>query len=49
MGVEGNRAVAVGLYSGRIPAMQRALAACGYALAGRAEGGSAGLALLSAL
>ena len=49
MGVEGNRAVAVGLYSGRIPAMQRALAACGYALAGRAEGGQAGLALLSAL
>ncbi len=49
MGVEGNRAVAVGLYRGHIPALQRALAACGYALAGQAEGGAAGLALLSTL
>ena len=49
MGVEGRRAVAVGLYGGSIAALQGALAACGYALAGQVADGAAGLSLLQAL
>ncbi len=49
MGVERNRAVAVGLYGGRIPALEEALAGCGYALAGLAPDGATGLGLLQAL
>ena len=49
MSVEGNRAVAVGLYSGHIPALQEALAGCGYTLAGLAPDGATGLGLLQAL
>ena len=49
MGVEGNRAVAVGLNDGRIPALEEALADCGYALAGLAPDGATGLELLQAL
>lgn len=49
MGVEGSRAVAVGLYGGRIPALEEALVDCGYALAGLAPDGTTGLGLLQAL
>ena len=49
MGVDGRRAVAVGLYGGSIAALQGALATCGYALAGQAADGAAGLSLLQAL
>lgn len=49
MDVEGSRAVAVGLYGGRIPALEEALAGCGYALAGLAPDGATGLGLLQAL
>ena len=49
MGVEGSRAVAVGLFDGRIPALEEALADCGYALAGLAPDGATGLELLQAL
>ena len=49
MGVDGRRAVAVGLYGGSIAALQGALAACGYVLAGQAADGAAGLSLLQAL
>lgn len=49
MGVEGSRAVAVGLYGGHIPALEEALVDCGYALAGLAPDGATGLELLQAL
>jgi len=49
MGVEGSRAVAVGLNDGRISVLEEALAGCGYALAGLAPDGATGLDLLQAL
>ena len=49
MGMEGSRAVAVGLYGGRVQALDKALADCGYALAGLAPDGATGLGLLQAL
>ena len=49
MGMEGSRAVAVGLYDGRVQALDKALADCGYALAGLAPDGATGLGLLQAL
>ena len=49
MGVEGNRAVAVGLYAPNVAALRGMLAGCGYALAGQAPDGATGLGLLKAL
>jgi len=49
MGVEGSRAVVVGLNDGRIPVLAEALASCGYALAGLAPDGPTGLELLQAM
>ena len=49
MGVGGKRAVTVGVPAPGVAALQEALAACGFALAGQAPDGAAGLALLPAL
>ena len=49
MGVEGKRAVAVGLFETGLSALRAAQAACGFSLAGQAADGAAGLGLLQAL
>lgn len=49
MGVDGKRAVAVGLYASSAAALRRTLADCGYTLAGQAPDGGAGLMLFKAL
>lgn len=49
MGVEGKRAVAVGLFGASAEALRTALPDCGFHLAGEAGDGVAGLALLQAL
>ena len=46
MGIDGNRAIAVGLLSGDPAALRVALEACGYHLAARAQSGAEGLRLL---
>ena len=49
MGVEGKRAVAVGLFETSVEALRTALPDCGFHLAGQAGDGATGLALLQAL
>jgi len=49
MGVEGYRAVAVGVFVPGIDALEQALSHCGYALCGQAADGEAGLELLTSL
>ena len=49
MGVEGNRAVAVGLFGSGADVLEAALPACGYRLVARAQDGASGLMLLERL